>query len=99
VCDRCSREDTLTGPSHQVEYITERTRVEYNVAEDDKNEKEQLHKAARRVWKSTRDKINITPEREKKNLQQTRRHKRTQALGKKLVAVLTVPVRSIDNDD
>ena len=80
-------------------YIAERTRVEYNVAEDDNNEKEQFHKAARRVWKSTRDKRGMTPERKKTNLLKTRRNKRTISLGKKLVAVLTVPVRSIYNDN
>jgi hypothetical protein len=82
-----------------VEYIAERTRLEFNVADDDNDEKEQFIAAAKRVWKSTRDNRGMTPERKRSNLQKTRRHKRTQSLGKKLVAVLTVPVRSLDNDD
>jgi hypothetical protein len=82
-----------------VEYIAERTRLEFNVADDNNDEKEKYIKAAKRVWKSTRDKKGMTPERKLKNLLKTRRHKRTQSLGKKLVAVLTVPARSIDNDD
>jgi hypothetical protein len=82
-----------------VEYIAERTRVEFSVADDDNDEKEQFIKAAKRVWKSTRDKSGMTPERKKNNLLKTRRHKRTASLGKTLVAVFTVPVRSIDNDD
>ena len=39
-----------------MEYITERTWVEYNMAEEDQNEEEQLHTAARRFWKGARDK-------------------------------------------
>ena len=82
-----------------MEYIAERTRLEYNVADDDNDEKERSIVAAKRVWKSARDKKGMTPERKKNNLLKTRRHKRTQSLGKKLVAVLTVPARSLANDD
>jgi hypothetical protein len=82
-----------------VEYIAERTRLEFNVADDDNDEKEKFIKAAKRVWKSTRDKKALTPERKKMNNTNTRRKKRTAALGTKLVAMLTVPTRSLATDD
>jgi hypothetical protein len=59
-----------------VEYIAERTRLEFNVADDDNDEKEKFIKAAKRVWKSTRDKKGMTPERKNNNLLRTRRAKR-----------------------
>jgi hypothetical protein len=82
-----------------VEFIAERTRLEYNVADDNSDEKEKFIVAAKRVWKSARDKKGMTPERKKKNNTRTRRTKRTESLGKRLVAVLTVPTRSLANDD
>ena len=65
----------------------------------DGDAKEKYIVAAKRVWKSTRDKKALTAERKKMNNTNTRRKKRTEALGTKLVAMLTVPTRSQATDD
>ena len=80
-------------------YISETTRLEYNVEDTDVDAKEKYIVAAKRVWKSTRDKLGVTEERRKSNNKSTRRKKRTGALGTKLVAVLTVPTRSQATED
>jgi hypothetical protein len=82
-----------------VAYISEVTRLEYNVEDTDGDAKEKYIVAAKRVWKSTRDKKALTPERKKMNNTNTRRKKRTAALGTKLVAMLTVPTRSQATED
>jgi hypothetical protein len=82
-----------------VAFISERARLEYNVEDANGDEKEKFIVAAKRVWKSTRDKKAMTPERKILNNTRTRRAKRTEALGRKLVAMLTVPTRSLATDD
>jgi hypothetical protein len=82
-----------------VAYISETTRVEYNVEDTDVDAKEKYIVAAKRVWKSTRDKLGVTKERRRTNNKKTRRKKRTGTLGTKLVAVLTVPSRSQATED
>ena len=80
-------------------YISEATRLQYNVEDTDVDAKEKYIAAAKRVWKSTRDALKLTAERRKSNNKITRRKKRTGALGTKLVAVLTVPTRSQATED
>ena len=80
-------------------YISEATRLEYNVEDTDVDAKEKYIVAAKRVWKSTRDALGVTADKRRTNNKKTRRKKRTGTLGTKLVAVLTVPTRSQATED
>jgi hypothetical protein len=82
-----------------VAYISEATRLEYNVEDTDVDAKEKYIVAAKRVWKSTRDALGVTADKRRTNNKKTRRKKRTEKLGTKLVGVLTVPTRSQATED
>jgi hypothetical protein len=82
-----------------VAYISEATRLQYNVEDTDVDAKEKYIAAAKRVWESTRDALKVTAEKRRTNNKRTRRKKRTGNLGTKLVGVLTVPTRSQATED